>query len=273
MTPFLIHVEGGSFDQYLKSLSKHARGYYKKAKKRNSDLIYERVSFDPELVKHFMGVWARQISNDHKIRWPYKFSYVEYLASKNKLLCFCARERSHGKIICLQFVEHYDNYIVCAAPMYDKHKYLDRTIAKYMLFNLIKYATNHARIEWVDLGAWGNRSWRKLVHAFNQGTCGSYKWQFIPADIKKDPLKAEPFILRRKILSCSVYLDLKMALPVKVESSPTTLRTSRPKNKSGDRFLKNVYDANLAPQARSCTDITAGFQSIFTLVAIGSSGL
>ena len=209
MTPFLINTGIKDFDQYIKSLSPNARKHYKKAVNRNKDIEYACVDFDPVVAGNFMKLWERQIVEGRHIKWTFGLPYLKYLAGKNKLLCFTAQIKNTYDIICLQFAEYYDNYVIGVAPLYDKDQYLERTIAKYMWFQLINYSITHPGIKWVDLGAHGSRTWRELVFLYKKGTLNSYKWQFVPAYIKENPGLAEPYITRNSIFQCKIYLGEK----------------------------------------------------------------
>ena len=209
MTPFLIRADLQDFDEYIRSLSKTARREYKKVIGKNEDITFEHIDFDLVRAHDFMTLWERQIVYGKQIKWPCQLGFFQFLAKHNKILCFCAKTKASGEMICLQFVEFHGSYISIAAPMYDKNKYLASSIAKFMLFNVIKYAVDHPNIKWVDLGAWGNDTWQDLVFRHKTGRLNSYKWQYIPRYIKENPALAEPYTLRAEIFNYKLYLGKK----------------------------------------------------------------
>src|ERR1043165_249502 len=116
------------FDDYLKSLSRHARADYAYVKKHNCDFVYECVPYERSLVQGFMQLWERQIVRGQRIKWAFGVDYVEELAAKDELLLL------RGGDLPLQFIKKRGVFGESPPPMYDKI-HSKRYMAKYMWFN------------------------------------------------------------------------------------------------------------------------------------------
>ena len=78
-------------------------------------------------------------------------------------------------ILSVHFVERYGDYIECHPPMYNKEETSDQYMAKFMWFELIKFAIN-SDINWVDLGGGNRGTWRELLINRHKHPKIKYKW-------------------------------------------------------------------------------------------------
>ena len=166
------------FDDYLKSLSRHARADYAYVKKHNRDLVYECVPYERSLVHRFMQLWEQQIVRKQRIKWAFGVDYVEELAGKDELMLF------RGGDIALHFIQKRSGFWECHPPMYDKI-HLKRYLAKYMWFNLIKYAMDH-RLGPLDMGG-GIDDWREMIRRKEEFPYSRYKFRYVPVEVQKNP--------------------------------------------------------------------------------------
>ncbi len=166
------------FDDYLKSLSRHARADYAYVKKHNRDLSYECIPYERALVQNFMHLWEQQIVRGQRIKWAFGFDYVEDLAAKNELMLF------RGGDIALHFIQKRHGFWECHPPMYDK-VHCKRYLAKYMWFNLIKYAMDH-ELEPLDMGG-GIDDWREMIRRKAEFPYSRYKFRYVPVAVQKNP--------------------------------------------------------------------------------------
>jgi len=166
------------FDDYLKSLSRHARADYAYVKRHNRDLIYECVPYERSLVRGFMQLWEQQIVRGQRIKWAFGVDYVEELAGKDELMLF------RGGDLALHFIQKRSGFWECHPPMYDK-KYCKRYLAKYMWFNLIKYAMDH-QLGPLDMGG-GIDDWREMIRRKAEFPYSRYKFRYVPVEVQKNP--------------------------------------------------------------------------------------
>lgn len=184
-----------SFEDYLKSLSKSARKNYKFVKKHNQDLVYQRVSYNREEIIRFMDLWERQLIRGKYRKWAFGIEYPEKVEMAGRLRCFAAIK--DGEKIAMHFVENHDGYIECHPPMYDKTKYSKRYLAKFMWFNLIKYAIASPDMNWIDIGGCGDAPWPETIRNRHQWPHNHYKWQYVPESVKNKPEEQPRLVLRR----------------------------------------------------------------------------
>lgn len=166
------------FDDYLKSLSRHARADYAYVKKHNCDLLYECVPYERSLVLGFMQLWEQQIVRGQRIRWAFGVDNVEELADKDELMLF------RGGDLALHFIQKRSGFWECHPPMYDK-KHCKRYLAKYMWFNLIKYAMDHG-LGPLDMGG-GIDDWREMIRRKEEFPYSRYKFRYVPVEVQKNP--------------------------------------------------------------------------------------
>ncbi len=209
-TPLLVDVSNGSFDDYLKSLAKTGRKNFNYVKKHNSDLQYSRIECDLPLIEDFMVLWGQQDKKGGVGTWGFGTGFIEFLMNRRLLLCFAAtRIDTPEQIIALHFVEKHGDYVECHPPMFDKEKYNDRYLAKYMWFKLIEYALNDSEIKWLDFCAGSQGSWRDILisRSKNPDSYKGYKWLYVPKHVKEAPDKEPPYIVKTRLLKYSKYLE------------------------------------------------------------------
>jgi hypothetical protein len=174
----LIIETDTDFDEYLKSLSRHARADYAYVRKHNRDLLYECVPFERSLVQGFMQLWEQQIVRGQRIKWAFGVDYVEELAAKDELMLF------RGGDLALHFIQKRSGFWECHPPMYDK-QHCKRYLAKYMWFNLIKYAMDH-QLGPLDMGG-GIDDWREMIRRKEEFPYSRYKFRYVPVEVQKNP--------------------------------------------------------------------------------------
>lgn len=205
-TPLLVDVRERSFDDYIHSLDKSGRKNFRFVEKRNDDLRYGPVPFDRALVQRFMSLWERQAGGGARFRWAFSIDFVELLHRRGHLACFAAAPRNApGEPVALHFVEQHGSYVYCHPPMYDKSQHNDRSIAKYMWFRLIEHYLRDPEVRWLDLGAGNRGTWRDLLRTREKGS--SYKWLYVPGEVKRDPDGQQPFVARMRLFPYGRWLD------------------------------------------------------------------
>ena len=86
-------------------------------------------------------------------------------------------------------------------PLYDKTKYLNRMIAKFMWFKIIEYAINRKDINWVDMWScpYNNSAkygWRDIITNRNKyNLIAPYKYRFLSIKTKNNPDKEPNYII------------------------------------------------------------------------------
>ena len=180
-----------TFDQYLESLTRKARKQWSYVKKHNQDLEYKAVEYERDKVEDYMKLWQRQLVRGKPIEWAYNIGFVSQMNDEDKLKIFDAG-------IALHFIFVHDKYIDCQPPMYDK-KYSNRYLAKFMWFNLIKWAIE-SKTGWIlDLGG-GLDDWREMIKRRKEFPNPAYKWLYVPERVKNNPDLQKPYILKNKCL-------------------------------------------------------------------------
>jgi len=191
---FMILIETANFrtfDDYLKALSRKAKKQWAYVKKHNQDLDYKEIGFDRDRVDSFMKLWQKQLVRGKPIEWAYGVGYVSQLSDEGKLKIFDAGVAMH-------FVFVYGNYVDCQPPMYDK-QYAERYLAKFMWFNLVKWAIEN-RTGWIlDLGG-GIDDWREMIKNRSRYPNPLYKWVYVPEEVKDNPDSQKSYILKNKCL-------------------------------------------------------------------------
>jgi len=206
-TPLLVNVDSGSFADYIKSLAKTGKKNFKYVQKHNLDLTYTKIIFCPKLIDQFMDLWEQQEAAGKRNTWGISRGFVELLDRKGNLLCFAAHKTDNkNEVLSVHFVEKYGNYVDCHPPMYDKEKYTDRYIAKFMWFHLIEYAIKDPEIRWLDLGGGDRGTWRYLV-ANRERLSSSYKWLYVPKSVKENPNNEKRYTVKFGLFRYSKRLE------------------------------------------------------------------
>jgi hypothetical protein len=185
----LVRANWQSFDHYLRALDQPARKNYKACMKRNADVSYIEVPFVREEVQQFMQIWEGQLVRGAPIKWVFSIEHVEGLALNGQLRVFRAGNRA------LHFIQKRTGYWECHPPMYDKIAHAHLYIAKYMWFNLIRYAIEN-RMEHLDLGG-GSDCWRDHIRNRALYPNPAYKWTYVPTCAKRDPDSEPDYYIRR----------------------------------------------------------------------------
>ena len=196
-TPLLVETNDDSFDDYIGSLSKTGKKNYKYAEKHNQDLAYSMIEYNAEIINHFMKMWEQQDIRGVKPQWGFNFSFIEFLQKTNVLKLFAAFDKETDDPVCIHFVEKYGDYVFCHPPLFDKKKYNDRYIAKYMWFNLIKHCIE-TDTSWVDLGGgpYGFRgTWKDFCMNRKNHPKVAYKWLYVPKHVKDNPELQKDYIV------------------------------------------------------------------------------
>lgn len=179
----LIRTDHTSFAAYIESLSLPARKNWRYAEKHNRDLEYKEVHFDKELCEHFMKLWASQLVRGNPIEWAFGIGHIENIHNYGNLKFFVAYKE--GKPIAGHFIQKRDGYWECHPPMYDK-KYNNRYLAKYMWFNLIRWAIENKEMP-LDMGGGVDR-WREMISTRENYPNPKYKWMYVPEHTKQNPM-------------------------------------------------------------------------------------
>ena len=185
----LIETNYKNFKEYISSLSGTARTNYKYAIKQNKDLEYKRVEFNKQDVKMFMELWGRQLVRGFHPHWAFPIEHIERLNEQGKLMVFKAGD------IAMHFVQIHNGFIECHPPMYDK-KHNHRYLAKFMWFNLIKYAIEN-KLNPLDLGG-GASHWVEHIKTRQDYPNPKYKWVYVPKKVKENPDKQINYFIQEK---------------------------------------------------------------------------
>ena len=177
-----------NYEEYIKSLSKKARKNFAYVKKHNADLAYQEKEFNKEEVRVFMRLWEQQLIRGKKVEWAFPVETVEDWARRGELKVFGAYK---GKeLIALHFIRERGGYWECHPPMYDKGRFLDRSLAKWMWFKLFEQ-----ELGVYNLGG-GLDDWREMVRERRRFPNTSYKWIYVPEGIKENPEKAPDYYIK-----------------------------------------------------------------------------
>lgn len=182
----LIETNHKSFEDYLAELSRPAYKNYKMAMKRNRDLHYQVVPFDREECKRFMELWEKQLIRGEHRQWAYPVEAVEQWEREGRLMCFRAMDGIQP--IAYHYILKHVNFWQCEPVLYDK-KYSERYLAKYMWFNLIKYAIEH-KLQILNMGG-GPDNWHEHIMSRDQYPNPAYKWMYVP-EITKTQVRTTP---------------------------------------------------------------------------------
>lgn len=176
------------FEDYYLSISESAKKNYKYAMKKNAHLSYQLVDFDENEVMQYMALWEKQLVRGKEIKWGFGIQKLSKLHSKKRLLVFKSD-------IAMQFLELKDGYWECHPPMYDK-KFSEDYLAKFMWFRLIDWAIIH-QLAPLNLGG-GIDDWVECISRRAEFPNTTYKWMYVPVEVKKNPSSQPTYYLSRK---------------------------------------------------------------------------
>ena len=195
-TPLLVNTNLNSVEDYVSSLAKTGKKNYNATMKKNRNIEYAQIEYNPDLIAHFMAVWEQQDIRGKKRQWGFGRDYINQLHLAGVLKSFAAYEILNGdvqSILSVHFVERYDDYIECHPPMYNKEETSDQYMAKFMWFELIKFAIN-SDINWVDLGGGNRGTWRDLLIHRHEHPKIKYKWLYVPKSVKDNPMEQPSYV-------------------------------------------------------------------------------
>jgi hypothetical protein len=190
-----ILINPKPFDEYIKSLSSHARKDWVYVQKHNQDLKYESIPYDNRLNTAFMQLWEQQFIRGERKQWAFPESYVAELARKGELRFFIAIRDSNP--IAAHFIQKRIGYWECHPPMYDK-KDNKRYLGKFMWFNLFKFASEND-LGILDMGS-GPDSWREMIRDRDKYPNPKYKWIYVPEEVKNNPDKEPNYYIENHAL-------------------------------------------------------------------------
>jgi len=194
----LIVETDKKFEDYIRSLSKKGKQNFAYTMSHNEDLVYRHVPFEKETVHQFMQLWERQLVRGKNIQWAFPVEHVERIALEGRLYLFAAYKGE--AIVALHFVESHGNYIEAHPPMYEKSaENKNRYLAKWMWFNLIKFAMDNG-LPRLNLGGGIDTSWREMIKRREEFQNPKYKWLYVPSDVKNNPDAQPDYALIDKTL-------------------------------------------------------------------------
>lgn len=188
----IVETDYSSFEEYLDTLSRPAWKNWKECRKRNQDLRYEEVDFDFAEVSCFMEIWQQQLVRGQPIRWAFGPEHVRDIANMQELRVF--RATSKVGPVAMHFIQKRGGYWECHPPMYDKDRYQDRMLGKWMWFNLINWAIRNKEMP-LNLGG-GPDDWQEHLLNREKYPNPKYKFAFVPEVIKENPLLAKPYYIK-----------------------------------------------------------------------------
>ena len=185
------------FREYVQSLSETGRKNWNYVRKHNTDLGYQEIMFDKALIQRFMGMWEQQPIRGEKRQWAFGIDYVQELSLSGELRTFITYDNSSECVRGVHFVQmHDEGYVECHPPMWEKTPENEkRYLAKYMWFNLIKFAISDSDMRYLDFGGGRDDSWREMIKHRDEYPNPKYKWLYIPKDVKENPDKQPDYVL------------------------------------------------------------------------------
>lgn len=183
-TPLLVNVNR-EWEDYLAALDKPAKKNFNRIARDCFGISYWRREFSIVEMTHQMSFWETQIGR----RWAFGPAYFNHINDMGALKIFAtpAGEIYHP-------VEHFGNYIYCQPVIYNKVEFPDG--ARFMWFNLIRWACFQPQIEWVDLGGGFHGSWVDFLKN-REAPQFRYKWQFVDKATKENPDDQRPYYALR----------------------------------------------------------------------------
>ncbi|MCH7928181.1 MAG: GNAT family N-acetyltransferase [Candidatus Dadabacteria bacterium] len=194
----LIDTRISEFSRYIQSLSNKARKNFRYVQKHNADLTYSEVPYEADKMEWWMKLWEQQLIRGKRVTWAFGRGYLEESLREGKLVCFEAYKGDEA--IAMHFVEKQNGYLECHPPIYDKEKYSRRYMAKYLWFELIKWAILQPDIDMIDFGGGGEPDWREMIIHRDKYPNPAYKWMYVPEEVKKHPEKQKRYYIENNTL-------------------------------------------------------------------------
>jgi hypothetical protein len=188
----IVETDYPSFNDYIATLSQPARKNWRECRKKNQDLRYEEVVFDYDKVKQFMEIWEQQLVRGLVIRWAFGPDHIRELDKMGQIKVFAAY--NNVGTVAMHFIQKRKGYWETHPPMYDKERYSNRMLGKWMWFNLINWAIRNNQMP-LNLGG-GPDDWQEHLNNREKYPNPRYKFTFIPEAIKENPLSAKPYYIK-----------------------------------------------------------------------------
>lgn len=194
----LLDVRDTTWEDYVASLSETARKNLRYVEKHNKIAYYGKVDFDRDIVEYFMRMWEDQPIRGVKRQWAFPVEHIVGLGEAGKIKLFRSMDVIGG-LLSVHFVQmHEGGFAECHPPMWKKTPENERRyLAKYMWFNLVKYAIADPDIKWLDFGGGDDYSWRDMIRDRKNYPNPRYKWMYIPDYVKEHPESQPDFTIVR----------------------------------------------------------------------------
>jgi len=192
-TPLLIDVKT-SFEEYIDRLSATDKKKYKSNKKNTAEYSFERIGYDPLLIRQFISLWETQtVYGGMPIKWNRSMEFMDLL---DTLIVFTITYKN--EIVGLHFIEKCNDLAYGHPPLYDKNRHPD--LARFSWFSMIKWCCESS-INYLDMDAGFGRDWRTLLIDRHTNVTQdqnlsnlAYKWFYVPKDVKDNPQKEVPYL-------------------------------------------------------------------------------
>lgn len=189
-TPLLIDTST-SFEVYLRRLSVKNRYKYKKNREETKDYIFTPIDRDPLLMRRFIRLWEDQLVYGHPIRWN---KTMEEMDAIDTMMMFKAEK--NNEIVAMHFIERCNDLAYAHPPLYDKST---PELARFIWFNTIRWCCENS-IRYLDLDGGAGCDWVYLLknrHDYSKSEFLkklTYKWFYIPKDVKDNPELEVPYM-------------------------------------------------------------------------------
>lgn len=185
-TPLIVDVDKGPLE-YINGLNKSAKKNYKKAMRHK--LVMRRIPYDSCQVSDFMQFWSTKIGNC----WAFGPEYFDVLDTSDNLICFAAYEDQ--ELVAHLPMEHFGDFMYAQPVMYDKD--VVPYAAKFLWFEMLKWACRREEIKVVDMGGGFNGLWPEFIVNRDRAPTFAYKWRFVSKEVKDNPDKEKPWLVQR----------------------------------------------------------------------------
>jgi hypothetical protein len=191
-TPLLVDTST-NFELYINRLSKTDQKKYKANQKECMSFSFSEIEYDPTLMHSFISLWVRQKVYGKSIRW---YRPIEAMDLIDTIRMF--KIEKNNEVVAIHFVELFGDFAYAQPVLYDKARTPE--VARFAWFNTIKWCTENA-IKYLDLDGGSGRDWQSLVrdrHLNKENDALlqkiSYKWFYVPEDVKNNPDKELPYL-------------------------------------------------------------------------------